>query len=175
MGKYKKSCLVSILSIFILALFSTCVYAASGPVMGNSREIDNAKEYTSSKQAKVTGTPRGRLLSSVDIELTDKGGGTMEVYADMFCHEPMKELRMWLYLEKWISEEEVWESIQYEQFSWEAKDFPDQDLTIAIANYEIPNLERGQDYRVRGLFGADALTSSLSEAWTIKTPNFFME
>lgn len=175
MKEIKKNSLFVLVVIFTLLLFLTHAYAKEIDETGNVRQITNVKQYKYTNQARVIGTPRGELLSSVDISLTDKGGGTIGIYADVLCHEPVKKIRAWLFLEKWIPEEDVWETIQPDQFSWEAKDFPDQDLTMAVVSYDVTKLERGRDYRVRGLFGADALTSDLKETWSMYTPDFFLE
>lgn len=175
MKKIRKNSFFALLMIFTLLLSSQYAYAEDNMSVGNVRQITNVKQYKGSRQTRVVGTPRGVLLSSADIRLTDKGGGTIGIYADLLCHEPVKKIRMWLYLEKWIPEEEVWETVEYEQFSWLSEDFPDQDLTMAVASYDVTKLERGQDYRVRGLFGADALTSDLKETWSVYTPNLVLE
>lgn len=175
MKKIKRESVFVLSVIFTMLLFLTRVYAQDVEVVENVRQITNVKQYKHTNQARVIGTPRGELLSSVDIRLKDRGNGTLGIYADVLCHEPVKKIRMWLFLEKWLPNEEVWETIQPDQFSWEAEDFPDQDLTMAFASYDVSKLERGQDYRVRGLFGVDALTSDLKETWSITTPDFFLE
>ena len=176
MKRNKKGFIVSgLLTILNIFLFSTCAFASSNSLIESSTQITNVEQYNNSKEAKVIGMPRGRLISSVEITMTDKGRGTIGIYADILCHEPMKEIRMWLFLEKWLPDEEVWLTIQPEQFEWTAEDFPDQDLTVAIVEYDISKLERGQDYRIRGLFGADSFTPGMSESWSISTPNFFLE
>ena len=173
MKTHKKNIFIVILTICMTLVF--CIYAYADNEMKNERELSSASLYKGPQEVRAMGNPKGRLISSVDVGMTDKGGGTVGVNAELLCHEPMKRLRIWLYLEKWNSEDEDWESLQYEQFSWVATDYPDEDLTMAIVSYDIPNLERGQDYRMRAIFGADALTSSLQEAWTVNTPGLFVE
>lgn len=165
-----------ILSVVLSLLFCyTCAYAGNGVAMGNVKQITNVSEYRGIKEARVKGSPRGEFISSVDIKLTDKGRGTLGIYADLLCHEPMKELRMWLYLEKWSIEKEDWITVAYEQFSWAAEDFPDEDLTMAVVSYDVSKLERGQDYHIRGLFGADPFSGTMGETWALTTPDFFLE
>lgn len=173
--KHRKNWALFILICLFLAMFSTYAYAANVISMEKTIVVEDARQYSNSREARVIGKPRGRFISSVEITMTDKGGGTIGIYSDILCHEAMKEIRMWLTLEKWIPEEEVWESVRTDQFSWKAVDFPNEDLTMAIATYDISRLERGQDYRVSGLFGADAFTPGLGESWSINTPDFFLE
>lgn len=175
MKTIKKSFFLVMLTIFTLFLFSISAYAANESSIKDLREIENVKQYNGLREARVTGSPRGRLISSVEITLTNKGHGTIGIYSDILCHEPVKELRMWLFLEQWIPEDDDWVTIRPDQFEWMAENFPDQDLTMAIATYDISRLERGRDYRVRGLFGADGFNAGLSETWSINTPNFFLE
>lgn len=167
-----KKHLILALAMILIVQFNINVYANEKAGIG---EISNVREFNSNGQARVIGTPRGRLISSVEIEIIDKGRGTVGVYADLLCHEPMKQLRIWLYLEQWDSEREDWVIKDFQQFSWLAEDYPDQELTMAMVGYDVSGLERGQDYRLRGLFGANDLDSSLQEAWQARTDNLFVE
>lgn len=133
----------------------------------NAREISNVSEFNSKGQTRVLGMPRGRLISSVEIRLTDKGRGTAGIYADLLCHEPMEYLKMWLFLEKWDAELEEYIVEDSQEFTWLAEDYPEQDLTMAVVGYDVSGLERGVDYRLRGMFGAKDLDSVLQETWQV--------
>lgn len=141
----------------------------------NTKEISNVSEFNSGKQARVVGIPRGRLISSIELQLTDKGRGTAGVYADLLCHEPMKDLRIWIFLEKWDETQEDWTTVDFQEFTWLAEDYPDQDLTMAMVGYEVSGLERGQYYRLRGLFGARDIDSALQEAWNTTSGDLYFE
>ena len=83
---------------------------------------------------------------------------------------------MWLYLEKWDEELEDWVTKDAQQFEWNAADLPEgEELNMAIASYNIPNQERGKDYRVRGVFGAFDLNSSLQEVWQSDSGEIMLE
>lgn len=140
-----------------------------------ARDISTVSEFNGERQSRVTGMPRGRLISSIELQLTDKGRGTAGVYADLLCHEPMKQLRMWIFLEKWDEVQENWAIIDDQEFIWLAEEYPDQDLTMAMVGYEVSGLQRGQYYRLRGLFGAYDLDSSLQEAWQTTSGDLYFE
>lgn len=167
-----KKHLILALAMILVVQFNISVYANE---KAEIREISNVREFNTNGQARVIGTPRGRLISSVEVRLTDKGSGTVGVYADLLCHEPMERLRIWLYLEKWDSQTEEWTTEDTQQFTWLAEDYPDQELTMAMVGYNVSGLERGQDYRLRGMFGANDLDSSLQEAWQVMTENLLVE
>lgn len=172
MKKIIKKQIICILTILMLLQLHIPVYAKE---WSDFKQIPNAREFNSQEQVSVTGVPRGRLISSVEIQLTDKGRGTAGIYADLLCHEPMAKLRIWIYLEKWDEETERWETEDYQQFTWLAEDYPDEDLTMAMVGYDVSGLERGQYYRLRGLFGANDIDSSLQEAWQAVSGELYFE
>lgn len=141
----------------------------------NAKEILDVSEFNSEGQTRVLGIPRGRLISSVEIQLKDKGRGTAGVYADLLCHEPMEYLRIWLYLEKWDEKMDDWTIVDSQEFTWLAEDYPEQDLTMAVVGYDVSGLERGVDYRLRGMFGAKDLDSVLQETWQVISADLPLE
>ena len=46
---------------------------------------------------------------------------------------------------------------------------------MAMVSYNVPNQERGKDYRVRGVFGAFDLNSSLQEVWQDDSGEIMLE
>lgn len=167
-----KKHIVYVLTVLLILQLPVYAYAAEWT---NSKEISNINEFNRGKQVGVMGSPRGRLISSIELQLTDKGRGTAGVYADLLCHEPMEKLRIWIYLEQWDEEQENWATINSQQFTWLAEDYPDQDLTMAMVGYEVSGLERGQYYRLRGLFGANDIDSALQEAWNTTSGDLYFE
>lgn len=121
----------------------------------------------------ILNSTRGRLISSVDVQISDEGKGVIGVYADMLCHEAMDELRIGVYLERQQSTGS-WVSVSNKQFEWNAEDYPNDDLTMAIVSYKIANMKRGEKYRLRCMFGAysDDLGS---ENWRALTGALYLE
>lgn len=170
----QKHFIVSIFVVLIMLFYDKIAFAA---VSTNIRppEITNVFEYTNKTEAKITGTPRGRLLSSVTVRISDEGRGTVGVYADMLCHVPTRKMMVWLYLEQWDNTIGDWNTVDYQHFEWLAEDYPDEDLTMAMVSYNVPRQERGQEYRIRGMFGAFELDSNYQESWTMNTANLYLE
>lgn len=121
----------------------------------------------------VLSSTRGRLISSVDVQITDEGKGTIGAYAELLCHEAMDELVIWVYLERQVTTGS-WTTVTYKHFDWLAEDYPNQDLNMAIVSYDIPNMKRGEKYRLRCMFGAysDDLGS---ENWRAATGALYLE
>lgn len=121
----------------------------------------------------VLNSTRGRLISSVDVQITDEGKGTIGVYVNMLCHEAMDELSIWVYLERQTSTG-GWTSVNHKQFEWDAEDYPNQSLNKAIVSYDVPNMKRGEKYRLRCVF--NAYSDDLgSENWRASTGALYLE
>jgi len=176
MKRRVKTYLASVLAAGVItASQMMCAYGASVPMEQSAQTMERTQEYCSPHEARVTGTTRGRVISSADLAITDRRGGKVGVYAELLCHEPMSEIRIWIYLEQWDPWEEDWYTVDVKQFEWLKQDYPDTDLTMASVSYVIPDQQRGQDYRLRGIFGANNEDGSLNEAWTIRTKEILVE
>lgn len=134
---------------------------------------DTAVKKQGIESIEVLNSTRGRLISSVDVQISDEGKGIISVYADILCHEAMDEIRMGVYLEHQESTGR-WVPVSNKQFEWLAEDYPNQDLTMAIVSYKIANMKRGEKYRLRCVFGAysDDLGS---ENWRAATGALYLE
>jgi len=51
---------------------------------------------------------------------------------------------------------------------------PEDDVSMEMVSFNVYGLERGYKYRVRGLFGAYALDSSLQEVWQAWTEDVLL-
>lgn len=107
--------------------------------------------------------------------MTDLGGGTVELYGNVLCHEPMEKIKLNLYLDKWLTDTEAWGQIDNFSYTWLAEDYPDEDLTMAVVSLEVPDLERGKDYQLRGIAGAWDLDSDLYEVFRADVPSIMLE
>ena len=78
-----------------------------------------------------------------------------------------------IYLERQTSPGN-WISVTHKQFDWLAEDYPNESLNKAIVSYNIPNMKRGEKYRLRCVFGAysDDLGS---ENWRAATAALYLE
>lgn len=175
MRKGRKLLTICVVTLIMSMLLQSYVYASTMPEMMGAKEVVQTSEYNSQKEARVTGSPKGRLISSVDLGITDEGNGVVGVYADMLCHEPMKSMKIWIYLEQWDEVAEDWEEVDLQKFEWYAVDYPEQDLTMATVSYNVPGQDRGEYYRLRAIYGVHILDDSMNEAWTASTPGLYLE
>lgn len=171
----KKKAFLGLLTVGMLLLPHGNAYAEEFVNEDAIPELENVQEYVSQNVARIVGTPRGMLISSVEISIIDLGGGTARIYGDVLCHEAMEKIKLNLYLDKWISADEDWSQIQNWNFVWNAEDYPDEDLTMAMVSMEVPDLERGVDYQVRGIAGAWDLDSDLYEVFRADVPSILIE
>ena len=136
-----------------------------------------ASDTTVKKQGiesiEILNSTRGRLISSVDVQISDEGKGVIGVYADILCHEAMEEIRIGVYLERQESTGS-WVAVSNKQFEWLAEDYPNQDLTMAIVSYKVANMKRGEKYRLRCVFGA-YIDDLGSENWRAATGALYLE
>ena len=164
------------LGMAVLMTLTTWMPAYAGQQLQSAREIRDIQRFTSEDQASTVAMPRGRLISTVIVRITDEGNGTAGVSADIMCHEPMKKILMWLYLEQWDAESEDWIIMDTKEFSWKIEELAEgEELSMASVSYNVPNQERGKDYRVRGMFGAYDLDSSLQEVWQSDSGDILLE
>lgn len=140
-----------------------------------AQQIDSVNSFVSESVSRIVGTPRGMLISSVELMISDLGGGTVELYGDVLCHEPMEKIKLNMYLDKWVSENSDWSQINKFEFAWLAEDYPDEELRMAMGKVTVPDLERGIDYRLRGIAGAWDLDSTLYEVFRADTASILVE
>lgn len=170
--------IIKLLVVCIIMLsFSMISYAEEGGWIDQTRirTVDTAKEYVGNAEAKVVGTPRGVLISYVEVTLINLGNGVAQIDASTMCHEPMKTIKMVLFLEKWNEAEEEWDQEERFAYEWKAEDEDDGVLTYAMTSFNVYGLDRGYKYRVRGLFGAYDLDSGLQEAWQAWTADVYFD
>lgn len=159
----------------ICAMFLSCntVFAMDDSISMRAQKMDDVQTFVSENTARIVGTPRGMLISSVTLSLTDQGGGTIGIYADVLCHEPMEKIRLYLYLDQWINGK--WEQLEKYTFEWNADDYPNDDLTMATVSFDVPDLDRGCDYQLRGIAGAWDLDSDYYEVFRAEVPSLLLE
>lgn len=101
--------------------------------------------------SKVRGTARGRVISSVELELADDGYGVIGVYASTLCHTAVKEMYMVIYLDVWDESIQDWRMVDYYEYEWNASDNPDRDLSAVSVSFSLEGLSRGRTYSLRGV------------------------
>lgn len=175
MKKCTQNFLICGLVMVIVMVTQLSSYAEVQTKTNKVDEIENIRVFSNAGTVRTIGIPRGRLLSSVALQISDEGRGTIGVSSDILCHEPMERITAWIYLEQWDAVDEDWMTMEYEHFEWLASDYPDENLTMAMISYNIPKQERGKDYRLRGVYGVKDLDSTLQESWSVSTTTLFLE
>ena len=105
--------------------------------------IDTAQSYAR----------RGRFFASADVAIRDEGNGDIGVSAHANLREPVKEMYISLYLDRYNQEKDAWQQVDYVDFEYTPEDYPDgvDDQSIEIT---FTNQKRGYYYRVRAAFSA---------------------
>lgn len=147
-------------SIFRLVLIMVLVFSL--PLSVNAETNDwrmqadtvNAQfrqVVSNGKVSKVYGTARGRVISSVELELADEGSGVIGVYASTLCHTAVKEIYMVVYLDAWDDSIQDWRMVDLYEYEWSASDYPDRDLSAVSVSFSLEGLSRGRTYSLRGV------------------------
>ncbi len=130
------------LSVIMLVLSTITVYAQNN----DSSAGMMVKEYNGEDFARVVASPRGELISSVQLELVDDGLRTVRIYSEVLCHVEMRKIKMSVTLQK--STSSGWTDINSKQFTWEKDDYPNDYLSMATASYKVGALSAGT-YRLK--------------------------
>lgn len=174
MKKLSKKIMAVVLSMLLSVVMVATVYAQQleDADFANIAEITNARNYVTEDGVRSIATPYGMMISSVDMILTYKGHGEVDVYSEILCHESASKIRMKVYLEKWNASSSSWDTVDSKSYIWTSAEYGD-DLSMAMVNYNVFGIGAGT-YRLRGSFSARALNSSLSEAWAHTTPQLII-
>lgn len=164
MKKRKKKFLISVLVAIMLLVSHSVAYAETSWEL-EAKKIDNPTVFSDGSMSRISGTPRGQLISSFELSITDRGNGTVGLFGAILCHEPMREIRMNLYLDIWDADTSDWVNVETYRFIWDESNTTEEERTAGVVAFDVDNLERGRDYRLRGLAGAYSLDSTVQESW----------
>lgn len=152
--KYRR--LLWILVFCQMMALSNIAFAKTVNYHENSKLLDIAslKETYNKKISKVIASPRGRLISSSGLQISDEGSGILGVYAETLCHTGMQEIFMTIYLDIWNAKYQDWEMVDYYEYKWLASEHPDEELAAVSVSFDLTGLSRNREYRLRGYHGA---------------------
>lgn len=159
----------------IMVFFAGPAYAQNNNTI--SREnVDSVvtNKNVSSDRASITKMPRGRILSSATLQISDEGNGTLGVYADTLCHISVKKIDLIIYLDIWNEANEDWEYVNSYEYTWLSSDYPDQSLNMAVVSFDIEGLNRGREYRLRAVHGARSF-DSMTEIMSTRTDGIVLD
>lgn len=168
-----KKMLCSVLAVIMLLLMPMTSLAQEQMWGIPIREVSASAQYAGNNAARIQATPRGRLLSSVEVRATKVSGSVIEIHAEAFCHTAMGKIKMSLTLEKLDESTNSWDRMDRQEFEWNAADLEEgEELTTAIVTYTVSGMPSSDTYRVRGIFAAYELNGDTQEGWSSKTEAF---
>lgn len=152
-----------ILSVMMLFCMPVSVWAQENNWINDAEVLDSNMQYiiNNNNVSRVKGVTRGRVISSVGLQLSDEGDGVIGVYAETLCHTAVKEIYMVIYLDVWDDEIQDWVTLNDYEYTWKASDYPDRDLTDVSVSFLLEGLPRGKTYSLRGRHGAKNFTNTI--------------
>ena len=113
----------------------------------------------------VKASPRGQLISTITLQLSNEGYRTLGIYSEILCHQDMKSIKMSITLQRLVDGQ--WKRYNSKTFEWSSDDY--DNLSIATASYNIGLLPAG-DYRLSTAYVVYSLDGSLHESKTVTSP-----
>ena len=96
---------------------------------------------------------RGRFFVSADVAIKDEGNGNIGAAAYAYLAEPVSEMYISLYLDRYDESLKKWKQVDYVDFEYTLEEYPDG-IDDPIINVTFTNQARGYYYRIRGGFTA---------------------
>lgn len=97
----------------------------------------------------VHADPRGEILSTGIVAISDNGDGTFYVSIETYAHENADEIAQTLYLEIWDEGRDDWVYVDDWEFAT-TKEENGGELYEYVVEMNIDGCEVGESYRVRG-------------------------
>ncbi len=156
-----KRCLIICATMVMMFSSVLTAYAQSNNL---AREM-SVKEYKSEGFVGVKASPRGQLISTITLQLSNEGYRTLGIYSEILCHQDMKSIKMSITLQRLVDGQ--WKRYNSKTFEWSSDDY--DNLSIATASYNIGLLPAG-DYRLSTAYVVYSLDGSLHESKTVTSP-----
>lgn len=153
-----KRCM-AICSVMVMTLsFTATAYA----------QVNNmaVRTYQSDDMVGLEASPRGELISTIILELSTEGSRTLGIHSEIMCHEEMDNIKMTIKLQK--KDGSSWSTKNTQTFEWKKSDFPNRDLSSAVAEYRVGALAAGE-YRISASYVVYNLDRSMHESKTVTT------
>lgn len=156
-GLFKK-CMVVCTVIVMMLSFTATAYAQANNM--------SVRTYQSEDTVGLEASPRGELISTIILELSSEGSRTLGIHSEILCHEEMNSIKMTVKLQK--KEGSSWSTKNTQTFEWKKSDFPNTDLSSAVAEYRVGALASGE-YRISASYVVYNLDRSMHESKTVTT------
>ena len=99
---------------------------------------------------------RGVFFAAADLIITNNDGD-IDVGAHAYMSEPVDEIYMTIYLERYATTEdgeEDWEYVDMFEFEFYAEDYPEGELTSESVEFTLTGYPKNEYYRLRGAYAA---------------------
>ena len=83
---------------------------------------------------------RGRYIASSGLTIVNEGYGTLGVHVDTLAYEPVKKIKMTIYLDQWDEEKENWTQVDRKELVYTDEE-GDDNLHAASEYFLVENLE----------------------------------
>lgn len=103
------------------------------------------------EQVIVKPQPRGTVISTGTLRISNEGDGAIGVFMQTLAHVDVDETTFGVYLDRWIESEERWTNVAHYTFSYTKEDYPDEDLAMKSLSFNIVGQPVDCYYRLRGL------------------------
>lgn len=143
-------CLV-LINVFVGTAFAGTPAAAYTSVDQISNLCDKSEKYSNGIEQNMA--RRGNFFLSAEVTIRDDGNGNIGATAHAYLRQPVKELYVSLYLDRYDESLKKWKQVDYADFEYTAEEYPDgvDDPAIDIT---FLNQKKGYYYRIRGGFTA---------------------
>lgn len=128
--KRKFAAAVSVILMMVLVMTSVA-YA---------KETSNSQNTSNSR-----GVARSLYLASAIAEITNKGQGVLEIYADFSSYEPVEEAIITIHLERWNESTERWTNVKDYEKTFSGAD---GNLTSGSYSFTVKGYTTGRYYRL---------------------------
>ena len=151
MKKYLKKSFIIGLSIMLMAVSTITAYAQNKSLSADGM----TRMYEGEGFVRAEASPRGQLISSVQLELSEEGYHRLGIYSEVLCHVDMKKIKMSVTLQKYV--DGSWTNVHRKDEEW-----------LAVISYDLTGMSAGK-YRLKGGYSVFELNGSLQEFKTVTT------
>lgn len=99
---------------------------------------------------------RGVFFAAADLKISNNDGD-IDVAGHVYMLEPVDEIYMTIYLDKYVVDEDGegrWVYVDMFEFEFYAEDYPDGELTSESVEFTLTGYPTGEYYRLRGSYAA---------------------
>lgn len=119
------------------------------PTFGFEQKVTLLKDTNS--QLVVKPQPRGSIISSGSLRISNEGGGAIGVFMQTLAHVDVDVTTFGLYLDRWITSEKRWANVAHYTFPFTKEEYPDEDLAMKSLSFKIVGQPVDCYYRLRGI------------------------